>query len=193
LLEKGLEARERILAEALALFAAKGYESVAVQDVCQAAGLTKPTLYHYFGSKLGLLEAILEEVYLDLLGRVEAAAHYAGDLPLTLYKVAGTYFDFARQRPQAYRLLLSLWLAPEESESLAAVRSWNQRQHQVLVDMFAAASQDHGNMKGRQARYALTFLGMLNTLIGVSLNGLLELSDNLTFQCVHQFMHGIYS
>lgn len=186
-------ARQRILDEALALFAAKGYESVAVQDVCQAAGLTKPTLYHHFGCKLGLLQAIVEEVYLDLLSRVEAAAHYTGDLPLTLYKLAGAYFEFARQKPQAYRLLLSLWLAPEKSESLAAVQSWNQRQHQVLVDMFAAASQDHGNMKGRQARYALTFLGMLNTLIGVSLNGFLDLSEELMFQSVHQFMHGIYS
>lgn len=188
-----MEARERILDEALSLFAAKGFETVAVQFVCDAAGITKPTLYHHFGSKLGLLQAILEEVYLDLLGRVETAAQYAGDLPLTLYKVAGAYFEFARQKPKAYRLVLSLWLAPQESESLSAVLPWNQRQHQLLEELFASASQDHGNMKGRQARYALTFLGMLNTLVGVSLNGHLELTEDLTYQCVHQFMHGIYS
>ncbi len=188
-----MEAKQRILDEALSLFAAKGFDTVAVQEVCEAAGLSKPTLYHHFGSKYGLLQAILEEVYLDLLGRVEPAASYARDLPLNLYKVAGAYFEYARQKPRAYRLLLSLWLAPEQSESLAAVRPWNQRQHQILEDLFAAASHDHGNMKGRQARYALTFLGMLNTLLGVSLNGYLELSEDLAFQCVHQFMHGIYS
>lgn len=188
-----MEAKGRILDEALSLFAARGFETVAVQDVCDAAGITKPTLYHHFGNKLGLLQVILEDVYLDLLGRVESAAQYAGDLPLTLYKVTGAYFEFARQKPKAYRLMLSLWLAPQQSESLAAVRPWNQRQHGMLEDMFAFASRDHGNMKGRQARYALTFLGMINTLVGVSLNGYLELSEDLTYQCVHQFMHGIYS
>lgn len=185
--------REIILDEALALFASRGYEAVGVADVVAAAGLTKPSLYHHFGSKLGLLEALLEQSYLELLARVRPAADYRGDLPLTLFRVASAYRSFALARPQAYRFQLNLCFAPPQSEAFRAVTPWNQRQHDVLKDMFLAAANDHGNMKGRHELYAVLFLGMINTLIGVSLGGHIALDDELVFKAVHQYMHGIYS
>ncbi len=188
-----MDTRQRILQEALTLFAAHGYEAVAVQDVVAAAGLSKPSLYHHFGSKLGLLQALLEERHLELLARVRPAAQYQGDLPLTLYRLAGAYLDFARQRPEFYRLQLALWFAPAQSETLRAVRPWHERQQELLEELFRAAARDHGNMKNRHVLYAITFLGMVNTLAGVALNGYLELGDELVFKAVHQFMHGIYS
>lgn len=45
---------ERILSTALDLFAIKGYDATAVREICEAAGITKPTLYHFFGSKDGV-------------------------------------------------------------------------------------------------------------------------------------------
>ncbi|MFJ6671173.1 TetR/AcrR family transcriptional regulator [Actinosynnema sp. NPDC091369] len=36
-------------------------EAVSIRDVCQAAGITAPTLYHHFGDKRGLLEAVAAE------------------------------------------------------------------------------------------------------------------------------------
>jgi TetR/AcrR family transcriptional regulator len=185
--------RQIILDEALRLFAARGYEAVGVADVVAAAGLTKPSLYHHFGSKLGLLQALLEASYLELLARVRPAAEYHGDLPLTLFRVVSAYCAFALARPQAYRFQLNLCFAPPESEAFRAVTPWNQRQHDVLKDMFQAAAHDHGNMKGRHALYAVLFLGMINTLIGVSLSGHLALDDEVVFKAVHQYMHGIYS
>ena len=50
-----------ILEEALKLFSNNGYEATGVQEICEQAGVTKPTLYHYFGSKQGLLDAVLLE------------------------------------------------------------------------------------------------------------------------------------
>jgi TetR/AcrR family transcriptional regulator len=185
--------RQTILDEALKLFAARGYEAVGVADVVAAAGLTKPSLYHHFGSKLGLLQALLEQSYLELLARVRPAAAYHGDLPLTLFRVVSAYCAFALARPQAYRFQLNLCFAPPESEAFRAVTPWNQRQHEMLKELFQAAAHDHGNMKGRDAIYAVLFLGMINTLIGVSLSGHVELNEELVFRAVHQFMHGIYS
>ena len=49
-----MDNRERILQCALELFYAKGYDAVGVQEIAQKAGITKPTLYYYFGSKYGL-------------------------------------------------------------------------------------------------------------------------------------------
>ena len=52
--------RDRIVAEAFALFAAHGLDAVTMNDIARAAGLTKATLYHYFASKDAIFRAILE-------------------------------------------------------------------------------------------------------------------------------------
>ena len=54
-----MENRMRIMECAKKLFYAKGYDAVGVQEIVDRAGITKPTLYYYFGSKLGLLKTLL--------------------------------------------------------------------------------------------------------------------------------------
>ena len=70
------ENREMILQKALELFAGRGYDAVGVQEICAAAGITKPTLYHYFGSKRGLLDALIGH-YTQGLNRAISAAERA--------------------------------------------------------------------------------------------------------------------
>ncbi len=48
-------------------------------------------------------------------------------------------------------------------------------------------------MRGRQKAYAATFLGMINTYVGLALNGYATLDDQLVYRATHQFMHGIFS
>jgi len=181
------------MASALRLFVERGYDGVGVQEIVEAVGVTKPTLYHYFGSKLGLLEALLGERMEALLARLGRAADYHHDLPKTLNAIAGVYFDFAREQPMLARLNMALWLGPLESEARKATLSFNQQQYALLEELFKKAAQDHGNMRNRQQAYAVTFLGMLNNYISISVNGLAQLDDKLRYQAVHQFMHGIYS
>jgi len=188
-----MENREIIMDCALKLFSARGYDAVGVQEVCEAAGITKPTLYHYFGSKRGLLEQLLSTSFHALQERLREAADYRGDLPLTLQRVAYTYFKFAGERPVFYRLQLGLWFAPIESEGFQVLSNLNRFQYDLIEKIFLDAVPQHGNMRGRHQAYALTFLGMLNTYIGLGLNGLAELDESLARRAVHQFQHGIYS
>ncbi|MEE4275738.1 MAG: helix-turn-helix domain-containing protein [Thermoleophilia bacterium] len=51
----------RILRVAERLFAARGYRNVSVRDIAEAAGVTHPLIYHYFGSKRALFAAVLEK------------------------------------------------------------------------------------------------------------------------------------
>lgn len=60
--------RERLLAAAVTLFAAKGYAAATVRDILRAAGVTAPVLYYHFGSKEGLFLAIAR----DAKAKVEA-------------------------------------------------------------------------------------------------------------------------
>jgi AcrR family transcriptional regulator len=185
--------RENLLDCALEMFAARGYESVGVQAIAAAVGIKKPTLYHYFGSKSGLLRTLLAEHFEPFFEQLQAAANYQGDVTTTLRAVASTYFNFARQNPRLYRFYLSMWFAPADSDPFKVCLSFNERQREMLETLFTNAANDHGNMKGRQRAYAASFLGMLNTYVMLALNGYTEMDDNLVYSTVHQFMHGIFS
>lgn len=188
-----MDNRSVILNCALELFAARGYDAVGVQEIAETAGVTKPTLYHYFGSKLGLLKTLVQTYHEPFEQAVEQAAHYEGDLPYTLEKVGSVFFEFARRNPVYCRLQLAFNLSPRGSEAWRVMTDWNERQHQQIEGIFRAAVQQHGNMRGRQRLYAAVFIGLLNTCIGLWLNGFIELDEGLLQSALRQFQHGIYS
>jgi TetR/AcrR family transcriptional regulator len=184
---------EKLLAVALDLFSARGYDAVGIQEIVDAAGVTKPTLYHYFISKRGLLQALLEHGFAPLQSDLQTSAAYQGDLTLTLEKVIRTYFQFAQKNPAFYRLQLGMAFAPVESDSYQAVASFSKIQINLLEKLFSEASRDHGNMRGRAPAYAATFFGMINTYISLALEQQIKLDDALIYRAQHQFMHGIFS
>ena len=53
--------RDRLLESGALLFAEKGFDGVSVREVCQHAKTSSNMIHHYFGSKGGLLEAIVEQ------------------------------------------------------------------------------------------------------------------------------------
>lgn len=185
--------RTAILQCSLALFAAKGYDAVGVQQIVEEAGIKKPTLYHYFGSKRGVLETLMEEQFQPFLAQLKEAATYAGDLPLTLRRITSTYFDFASDQPTLYRMHLAAWFANPESEASLVISPLVQEQHQILENIFEKAANQHGNMQGRQRVYAASLLGTINTYISLFLHQKLVLTQQTSLQAVQQFSHGIYS
>lgn len=59
--ERKAETRKRLLAAAAELFATRGIDGVSVDAVADAAGRTSGAVYAHFGSKQGLLLAVLDE------------------------------------------------------------------------------------------------------------------------------------
>lgn len=188
-----MDNRSTLLDHALGLFAERGYDGVGVQEICAAAGVTKPTLYHYFGSKRGVLDTLLRERCAPFVDELREVGRYDGDLPGTLERVTAAFFAFARREPTLCRMLLSLWFASPESEAVRAVAELHAERLQILEELFVWAARDHGNMRGRERTYAATFLGMIHTHVGLALNRQIALDDEVAHRAVHQFSHGIYS
>jgi TetR/AcrR family transcriptional regulator len=185
--------RQTIIERGLELFARRGFDAVGVQEIVAAAGVTKPTLYHYFESKAGLLQAILDAYGQELQGELRQAARYSGDVPLTLEGIAFCLVGYAGRQPRFYRFLLSLHLAPSESEAAQAGRELLESLQAMVTGTFAAARAQLGNMHGREALFAASFFGLLNTWIGLSLNGQTRLDEQAVRAVVRQFMYGIHS
>jgi TetR/AcrR family transcriptional regulator len=185
--------RTNLLSHALRLFAARGYDAVGVQEIAEAAGVTKPTLYHYFGNKRGLLDALLEERTAPLRKAIDEAVIYPADLTLTLRNVIGAYFDFADREPTLYGMQLSMYYAPPASEAFHAASQLYRAQLEHLEALFVQAAEYHGNLRGRHRAYATTLLGTIHAYTGLALSGECALDDQLVRQAAHQFMHGILS
>ncbi len=188
-----MENQEKILECGLKLFAERGYDAVGVQEIAEMAGITKPTLYYYFGSKEGLLNAILSIHFSNLFVQLEKSANYHGDVKNTLEDITRTYFSFAESNLSFYRFQLSCWFAGPQSATFKAIIDYGQKQQDILEALFKRAAQDHGNMLGRHQRYASSFLGIINTYIGLKTSAALDLDETIVRNTVHQFMHGIFS
>jgi len=63
--------RNEIIDVAQGLFLSKGYENTSVQDVLDGAGIAKGTFYYYFGSKMELLDSLVERLTTATLLTVE--------------------------------------------------------------------------------------------------------------------------
>lgn len=186
--------RSQLMHAALQLFAQQGYDAVGVQQIVEAVGVTKPTLYHYFQSKRGLFEALVAERSELLLLTVKQSATYNGDVTLCITQTVKAFFDFAQMQPTFYRMLLAMWFAPPSAEYFPVVLELLQKLRADVEEMFLRASQDHGNMRGRHKRYSVTLCGMIDTYIALSLQDYVDLRDEqMIYELVHQFMHGIFS
>jgi AcrR family transcriptional regulator len=121
--------RSRIIETAAGLLAQSADVDVSTRAVCDAAGVTAPTLYHYFGDKDGLLAAVVDFGWAAFLETKRAVAaivhdHVADDIR------AGwdNHLEFARENPSFYKLMWS----PAVAANSAAVREAYQMLHDRL-------------------------------------------------------------
>ena len=71
--------REQLLEVALDVFARAGYHATSMNEVAEAAGVTKPVLYQHFESKRELYQALLDEVGARMLTAIVTATADAPD------------------------------------------------------------------------------------------------------------------
>ncbi|WP_167958951.1 TetR/AcrR family transcriptional regulator [Anaerosporobacter faecicola] len=190
-----LDNRENILECALDLFYQKGYDAVGVQEIVTKAGITKPTLYYYFKSKYGLLEALLQERCDHMITRLQEAATYQGDLIVTLERYAKALFSIAEDDLRFYYLFLSLFYSARENDTYKAVLPYIKKQFSIIRGIFDEAAGFLGNMNGRQEQFAIGFSGILNHYILLYYEkehtSKRLIDDHKIYMLVHQFMYGI--
>ncbi len=109
--------REQLVDIALDLFAKQGFEATSTQQVARAAGVTQGLVFHYFGSKEGLLAAVLSTRHsfttqmIELLAEAEDSQMPVADL---LRAVCEGWLATLRRETNATLLLAGLALTNEK-------------------------------------------------------------------------------
>jgi AcrR family transcriptional regulator len=62
----------KLVAAARAAFRAEGYAAASMDALCAEAGVTRGALYHHFGGKEGLLEAVVRQIDAEIAARLDA-------------------------------------------------------------------------------------------------------------------------
>jgi TetR/AcrR family transcriptional regulator len=106
---------DRILLKAIELFSSKGYDATSVREICEAAGITKPTLYHFYGSKEGVYRAIVDGALSAYRNDVVAAIGAGGTPAERLRRIARSHFSHVRRDEPLLRFILALVHSPASS------------------------------------------------------------------------------
>jgi len=106
--------REAIRTAAISLFAEKGYAATSTREICQRAGITKPVLYHHFGSKEQLYRELIVDACNDARKQLVLASNRGKTARQKILEVLAADFALTRANPGLPRMALRELFAPEE-------------------------------------------------------------------------------
>lgn len=129
--------REAILAAALDVFSAQGFRGATLDQIAEAAGLSKPNVLYYFPSKEAIHAALLSDLLDDWLAPLRALDP-AGEPVAEILAYVRAKLAMSRERPRESRLfaneilqgaprlapVLEGTLAPLVAEKAAVIRAW---------------------------------------------------------------------
>jgi AcrR family transcriptional regulator len=149
------ERRQQLLDVALATFSSQGYGRTSMNDIAEAAGVTKPVLYQHFGSK----RALFLELLRDLGGRLreemgKSVAAAASPHQQVAFGMRA-YFGWVAEHRQGFEILFS-----GESGRDAEFHAEVMKVEADIADSVAALILIDGIDEERQRQLAYGIVGM---------------------------------
>ena len=97
--------RKQLLEVALQVFAERGFHPTSMNDLAEAAGVTKPVLYQHFGSKRELYLELLDDVGSRLREAIGKATSEATTPREQVERGVAAYFRFVHEHEAAFQVL----------------------------------------------------------------------------------------
>lgn len=110
--------RERLLTAALEIFNTKGYASTSVREVVAAAGVSKPVLYYYFGSKEGIYLELMRGCQATFEEVVSRLAAFQGKSRERVIRFCQGIFDGVAENLSLVRLIYAIYYGPPQGAPL---------------------------------------------------------------------------
>lgn len=138
--------RRDVLAAALECFSETDVEAVSIADICARSGASVGSVYHHFGSKEGLVVALIADglqAHLDALR--EALDCTRGDPRGGIEAVIGSLIDWIEANP-GWAMFIYANLSNSGAASAEPIRNVN-RQYGQLIDGFFGPLIEAGRVR----------------------------------------------
>lgn len=142
------------------VFVERGYHAAGMDEIAEAAGVSKPVLYQHFPSKLELYLALLDQGIADLLHSADTALRSTSDNKERVRATMLAYFAFVEDQGSAYRLVFESDVMNE-----SAVRERVDRAHEAIAAKIADVISSDTGLSNDQAM-----------LLGSGLQGLAQVA-----------------
>jgi AcrR family transcriptional regulator len=131
--------RGQLLELAEELFMEKGHDGFSIDDLCRAAGVSRPIVYEHFGSKDGLYVACLRRIRAEFEQALLAAAGSAPDLATTVARSADAWFSILERDPRRWSLVYggATGLVGPLADQLAELRDTTVQQIAMVAMRYA--------------------------------------------------------
>ncbi len=151
------ERREQLISIARGLFADKGFDATAVEEIAIRAEVSKPVVYEHFGGKEGLYAVVVDREVRSLLEKMQSALT-AGHPRALLEQAAVALLDYIESSSDGFRIMVRDSPVGSTSGSFVTImHTIASRVDDILVDEFKARGFDH-----KQApMYAQMLVGMV--------------------------------
>ncbi len=162
--ENARHMRERILDAAVTLFQAKGYVNTSMDEIAEAAGLTKGGLYHYVEKKGDLLKDIHNQILDAFLERVGRAMEGEESPEKKVAKWIGAHASVTHDFLGHLKVLFTEIHNCSEEMLLATSHKRQQAQGMLIGILQAGISQGKIRADINPGVVSLLLLGMVNWL-----------------------------
>ncbi|HYP46576.1 MAG TPA: TetR/AcrR family transcriptional regulator [Propionibacteriaceae bacterium] len=152
--------RAQLLEAANDVFTSKGYHAAAMDDIADAAGVSKPVLYQHFPSKLDLYLDLLDLSCERLVERVEEALASTDDNANRVVATMGAFYEFVSSSRGKFRFVFESDLT---GDGAVQQRLW--RVNDEIADAIAEVISEDTDLPAAQAK-----------LLGISLVGIAQVS-----------------
>ncbi len=188
--EKGI--RERILQEAARLFSEKGFSGTSVRDITQAARVTNPMLYYYFGNKEDLFLTLITEAFSEVDSAFRGTLeNRTAPLRERLVCMLIVHFNAVSEMPHLARLFFSVQFGPQRQRFGQHMTQIFAPYEEMLRAMIEEAQQNGELRHGDVTITMMHMGGLINTPVLRFLNGEeVELNRDTAEALVDQFLEG---
>jgi TetR/AcrR family transcriptional regulator len=125
--------REELMGAALRLFTQRGYSATTVRELVEAAGVTKPVLYYYFGNKEGLFLELMRTHFGRLEAVVDVFWREEGSVRERLVAMLDKGFVYVQQDLDFIRLMHAVYFGPPGEAPYFDFGTYHQRYHDLIT------------------------------------------------------------
>jgi AcrR family transcriptional regulator len=163
--------RQLLLHAALKCFSARGYSATSVQEIVDAANVSKPAMYYYFADKADIFQAVVDSAHDERYSLMQAAASKGRTTPEKLEEILAQLFEYSLRNKEVLRLTFATaFSAPGDAPHLGHCREKGRRNFEFVKSLVEAGQRSGELTRAFTAEeLAMSIYGQVNSYIMIRL------------------------